>query len=207
MVNKNVSQIFGFLLDVPIMSLSDSSWKCVSSSAAWIFLDTNGSFDIISAKEGAESMKDLEQILTWSDDIYRFAMLVMDHMKRPRDYGTGEVLNMVEIHTISMIAKEPGICVSDIARQWNRTLGAASRNVERLQAKGYVEKRKTDDDGKTVHLYVTERGKRLAEQHHAYDLRIACKFYDLIKSKYSSQDIELFRAILDTLHEFYESAD
>lgn len=174
---------------------------------SWIFLDTNESFDIISAKKGAKNMKDLEQILTWSDDIYRFVMLVMDHMKRPRDYGTGEVLNMVEIHTISMIAKEPGICVSNIARQWNRTLGAASRNVDRLQAKGYVEKRKTGDDGKTVHLYVTERGRRLAEQHHTYDLEIACKFYNLISSKYSTQDIESFRAILATLHEFYKNAD
>lgn len=152
-------------------------------------------------------MEDLEQILTWSDDIYRFVMLVMDNMKRPRDYGTGEVLNMVEIHTISMIAKNPGICVSEIAKQWNRTLGAASRNVDRLLAKGYVEKRKTDNNGKTIHLYVTERGQQLAERHHAYDLEMACKFYEFIRAKYNDHDIETFRAVLAALHKFYENAE
>ncbi len=149
-------------------------------------------------------MRDLEQILTWSDDIYRFVLLVMDHMKRPRNYGTGEVLNMVEIHTIAMIANNPGICVSDIAKMWNRTLGAASRNVDRLNAKGYVEKKKTEDNGKTVHLYVTERGQQLADQHHSYDLEVACKFFDVISEKYSIQDLETFHAILLTLHEFFE---
>lgn len=150
-------------------------------------------------------MKDLEQILTWSDDIYRFVMLVMDHMKRPRDYGTGEVLNMVEIHTIAMIAKNPGICVSDIAKMWNRTLGAASRNVDRLHAKGYIEKKKTEDNGKTVHLYVTEQGQKLADRHHSYDLDVACKYFNIVSEKYSIQDLETFHAILGTLHDFFES--
>ncbi len=153
------------------------------------------------------NMKDAEQILSWSDDIYRFVMQVMDYMKQPRDYGNGELLNMVEIHTIVMIARSPGICISDIAKQWNRTLGAASRNVDRLQAKGYVEKKKTENNGKTIHLYVTEQGRCLAEQHHRNDLEIARELFNQISEKHSLQEIEVFHAVLGTLHTLYENKD
>lgn len=80
--------------------------------------------------------KDSNQLISWADDMYRFVITIMEHMKKPHDYGTGEILNMVEMHTISMIAETPGLCVSDIAQKWNRTLSAASRNVDRLYNKG-----------------------------------------------------------------------
>lgn len=104
---------------------------------------------------------ELNQLCQWADDLYQFVMVMMDHMKQPRDYGTGKILNMVEIHTLSMISESPGICISDVAKRWNRTLSAASRNIDRLAAKGYVEKKKTDGNGKTVHLYLTEKGQNL----------------------------------------------
>lgn len=150
-------------------------------------------------------MDEQEQLLLWSEDIYQFVMLLMDVMKQPRDYGNGEILNMVEIHTISMIAKEPGICISDIARKWNRTLGAASRNVDRLVTKGYVTKQKMEGNDKTIHLFVTEHGQKLADQHHRFDLEAAQQFSDLIRGKFSQEDLEKFHAILQTLYEFYES--
>lgn len=150
-------------------------------------------------------MDEQEQMLLWSEDIYQFAILLMDVMKQPRDYGNGEILNMVEIHTLSMIAKEPGICISEIARKWNRTLGAASRNVERLVAKGYVTRQKMEGNEKTIHLYVTEHGQRLADQHHRFDLEVIQQFFDLIRGKFSLDDLETFHAVLQTLHEFYKN--
>ena len=48
---------------------------------------------------------ELNQLCQWADDLYQFVMVMMDHMKQPRDYGTGKILNMVEIHTLSMISE------------------------------------------------------------------------------------------------------
>ena len=76
------------------------------------------------------------------DDVYRFVMCSMDDYNAVHDYGTGKVLNMVEMHTLSMIADDPGLRVTDVAKMWNRTLGAASKNVNKLCVKGYVEKKK-----------------------------------------------------------------
>lgn len=149
-------------------------------------------------------MDEQEQLLAWSDDIYRFALLVMDVMKQPRDYGTGELLNMVEIHTISMIAAEPGLCVSDIARKWNRTLGAASRNVDRLVSKGYVTKQKMAGNDKTVHLYVTPLGSRLAEAHSRFDREMAARYFRTARKSCSMEDLEKFHTVLQTLYRFFE---
>ena len=96
---------------------------------------------------------ELNQLCQWADDLYQFVMVMMDHMKQPRDYGTGKILNMVEIHTLSMISESPGICISDVAKRWNRTLSAASRNIDRLAAKGYVEKKKTDGKDRFATFY------------------------------------------------------
>lgn len=149
-------------------------------------------------------MIDQEQLLRWSDDIYRFAMLVMDEMRQPRDYGDGRMLNMVEIHTIAMIAEEPGLCVSDVAKKWNRTLGAASRNINRLADKGYVTKQKEEGNEKNVHLYLTPQGLKLAEQHHALDLEAARDFSRIIAEKHTWDELETFHTVLETIYDFYE---
>lgn len=150
-------------------------------------------------------MIDQELLVRWSDDIYRFTMLVMDEMRQPRDYGDGQVLNMVEIHTIAMIAEEPGLCISEVAKKWNRTLGAASRNINRLVDKGYVIKRKEEGDDKTIHLYLTARGQKLAEQHHNLDLQVTNEFSKIIAEKHEWSELVTFHDVLETLYDFYKA--
>ena len=147
--------------------------------------------------------EELDQMIHWADDIYQFVMVMMDHMKQPRDYGTGKILNMVEIHTLSMISADPGICISDVARKWNRTLSAASRNIDRLAAKGYVEKKKLDGNSKTIHLYLTEKGQQLADLHKTYDQEKTEKFARLLAQKYSMEDLRNCIEMMKMIQQFY----
>ena len=142
-------------------------------------------------------------VTSWADDMYRFAITLMDFMKQPHDYGTGEVLNMVEMHTIAMIADNPGICVSDVAQKWNRTLSAASRNVDRLYNKGYIRKEKLNGNKKNIHLYVTEKGQQLTDLHKAYDLNISLEFMKHITEIYSIEDLQKWNSITNTLSKFF----
>ena len=104
--------------------------------------------------EKGTSCRDCEQYQTcvreWMEELYTFVGIAMETLKRPHDYGTGELVSMVEMHTLDRIAEAPGMRVSDIARLWSRTLGAASRNVDRLQGKGLVDKVKLPDNQKNV---------------------------------------------------------
>ena len=82
----------------------------------------------------------LEELVSCTDRFFSLISALSDSTSRPRDYGTGKILNMVEVHTLAMIASTPGITPTQIAQNWNRTLSAASRNIDRLQRKGYVRK-------------------------------------------------------------------
>ena len=146
-----------------------------------------------------------EKYVAMMEDVYRFVMLASDAYAAPRDYGTGKVLNMVEMHTLAMIAEDPGICVTDVAKLWNRTLGAASKNVQRLCDKGYVEKRKLPGNDKTIHLYPTELGLELARRHKAYDLEnIEKTVADLLKHHTEEELLSAYRVLLTAIH-MYEA--
>ena len=55
---------------------------------------------------------------------YDFVEAYNQYMKIARDYGTGETINMVEVHTLTLIEEHPGIMAKDVASMWNRTKGA-----------------------------------------------------------------------------------
>ncbi|WP_068504372.1 MarR family transcriptional regulator [Paenibacillus kribbensis] len=60
-------------------------------------------------------------------------MTYSDYIKATRDYGTGDHINMVEVHTLTMIEENPGITAAKLALEWNRTKGAASQIVIKLE--------------------------------------------------------------------------
>ena len=106
-----------------------------------------------------------------AEKLYTFVFESYTLYSAARDYGNGEKMTMAEIHTLTLIADHPGISVGGVADMWNRTLSAASQNIQKLAQKGLIEKKKEEGNGKTVHLYATEEGKTLSERHKDYDRR------------------------------------
>lgn len=145
-----------------------------------------------------------KQYIEMMENVFQFTLYAGDEYSAPTDYGTGKVLDMVQMHTLSMIADNPGICVSDVAKMWNRTLGAASKNIQRLCSKGYVEKRKLEGNDKTVHLYPTESGMILHALHKQYDLEHARKTVEYLRAHHSEEDLLTFYRVLLTYIKLYE---
>ena len=129
-------------------------------------------------------------------DVYRFIFNAYQEYGAPRDYGIGTPLNMVEMQTLAMIYREPGVCVTDVAKRWGRTLGAASRNVDRLCKKGYVEKRKLPDNDKTVHIYPTELGKKLGEFHEEYESKKIDIMLEMLLSRHTEEELYAFHSVI-----------
>lgn len=158
--------------------------------------------------EKGTSCRDCEQYQTcvreWMEELYTFVGIAMETLKRPRDYGTGELFSMVEMRTLDKIAETPGMRVSDIARLWSRTLGAASRNVDRLQGKGLVDRVKLPDNQKNVRVYPTEKGRELCRLHRAYDRRELDGLARTMLEKYSVEELEIFYRVLRSLREVFE---
>lgn len=148
--------------------------------------------------------QEFDKISHWADDMNQFVMVMMDHMKAPSDYGTGTVLNMVEMYTLAMIAERPGLCVGEVAKLWNRTMSAASRNIDRLCAKDYIEKKKLDGNAKNIHLYVTEKGQKLADLHRRKLNEETARFAEYIQTKCSTEEMEEFFRVMKLVQGYYE---
>lgn len=146
---------------------------------------------------------DLSYYMELMEDVHRFVICTTEDNHLPRDYGKGRLLNMVEMHTLELIAQQPGICVTEVAKVWNRTLAAASKNVNRLCEKGYVEKRKHPGNDKTIHLYPTESGLALVQDHIQSDRNQLSTVMDILFEKYTEEDLKIFHKILLTGIDIY----
>lgn len=104
-----------------------------------------------------------------------------------KDYGTGEMFYSVEIHILSSIAENPGISVTELARKWNRTKGAVSQILKKLESKELIYRKKEAGDKRKSFLYASELGMKLHEAHVAYDTRNYEKFFEQL-TRYCTQE-------------------
>lgn len=140
----------------------------------------------------------LEELIVYADRFFSLISILDDSASRPRDYGTGKILNIVEIHTLAMIVQTPGITPTEIAQNWNRTLSAASRNIDRLQRKGYIRKQFHPGNRKTIHLYPTAEGEKLARLHAQYDATTSRQVAAALLERHSIEEIRTFSAVLES---------
>ena len=131
-----------------------------------------------------------------ADALYEFVILYHDYIYRAHDYGNGDMIKMVEVHTLAMIEDNPGITVSGLAKLWRRAKGTVSVNVATLENRGYIHRKKKNNNAKVVHLYATEKGIELSTIHKAYDnLSIMQIQSDLLKSC-THQELDCFYKVL-----------
>lgn len=133
--------------------------------------------------------------------LYTYVMESMDIYNKPHNYGEGQELSMVEMHTLSMIADNPGLCVTDVAKMWNRTLGAATKNINKLQKKGYVIKKKEPGNNKSIHLFLTEEGLHLDQLHKKYDQLENEKSIKFLMERHTTEELLAFKKVLESLIE------
>lgn len=151
---------------------------------------------MINMEPDIQQNPNFEHYIKLMEDVYRFVMCSMDDYNSVHDYGTGKVLNMVEMHTLSMIAEQPGLRVTDVAKQWNRTLGAASKNISKLCSKGLIQKKKLPGDDKTIHLYATGKGEELAQLHRQYDRQQIADTLRYLLARHKEEDLQTVHEVL-----------
>lgn len=140
-----------------------------------------------------ENLSELSQhIYSKADSLYEFVLKYNDMMHDLHDYGDGQMLNMIEMHLVSYIDQNPGITVSKLAKMWNRTKGAISQQVKKLEANGYINKVKHDSNGRVILLYTSESGKKLSSKHINYDVLEIMKTTQLLLQNCTSEEVDAF---------------
>lgn len=115
--------------------------------------------------------------------------------------GAFKDLSVTEIHTIEAIGMYSIKSMSEVAGTLDITVGTLTTAINHLVKKGYVERRKTEEDRRIVQISLTKRGKL------AY--RIHEKFHkDMVKETIeglSPEEEQVLIKSLDKLNRFFKS--
>ncbi|MGX7058430.1 MarR family winged helix-turn-helix transcriptional regulator [Vagococcus humatus] len=130
------------------------------------------------------------------NNIYQFVMLYYNYIISKHDYGTGDVVSMIEAHTITFIEENPGTTVSELATYWNKTKGAMSQTITKLVDRQLIEKRQSVDNAKIQHLFVTEQGLKLSKAHKLYDTIDIAKTMEQLLEHCSVEEINAFFKVI-----------
>jgi DNA-binding MarR family transcriptional regulator len=88
--------------------------------------------------------------------------------KKPKDFGTGDLLFVSEIHTIAAIGRNPEINITHLAELTGVTKGAISQIVKRLLNKRYIA-RYNSKNSKEVNLRLSDKGYVIFLEHEAFE--------------------------------------
>lgn len=95
---------------------------------------------------------------------------VMSFLDKPRSYSDGnDDLYMGDVHLVVAIGPDGHPSMSEIAQRRDVTQSAVTQMVARLERKGYLFRTKDTEDKRVTLLSLTEKGKRLCQEHLAYD--------------------------------------
>ncbi|SDE36864.1 MarR family winged helix-turn-helix transcriptional regulator [Sporomusa acidovorans] len=130
------------------------------------------------------------------NNIYQFVIKYSDYINAAHDYGTGHILSMTEVHTLTYIEDNPGTTVTELAQHWSKTKSALSQTVSKLVDKGLVYRHKTETNAKTVLLYVTEEGLKLSKAHKLYDTITISKTLEDLSKYCTAEEIDAFYKVI-----------
>lgn len=116
--------------------------------------------------------------------------------KAPHDYGTGVDYTSVEVHLVKYIADNPGITVTEIARDYGRSKGAISQILKKVEEKGLITRECTPRSDNKTPLYVTELGKVLDDAHRDYDERRFGESMNPVRENFTQEEIDTTFTVL-----------
>lgn len=121
----------------------------------------------------------------------------------PRYYVDDELLYSSEIHIIDTVGRNHGEHLSEIARRFGVTKGAASQLIKKLEKKGYVYKELDDTNQTRMKVLLTDKGREAFDKHIEFHA-IHHKGFGEFLSKQSDQNLDNIFNFLNELQKFYK---
>ncbi|WP_119389518.1 MarR family winged helix-turn-helix transcriptional regulator [Taklimakanibacter lacteus] len=79
--------------------------------------------------------------------------------------ATDNALNALDAETLVFIGNNPGCGMGDVARYLNVALTTMSSAIDRLVRRSLIERRRTEDDRRSLALTVTHKGRQAIDDH------------------------------------------
>jgi DNA-binding MarR family transcriptional regulator len=119
--------------------------------------------------------------------------------KKPRDFGTGDLLYVTEIHAMHYIAANPEINVTQLAEISGVTKGAISQTIKRLVSKHYIARYKAKNK-KEVNLRLSDKGYMINQKYEEFE-KERFVFAEKLYENASKEDIILIKNLFTTIYE------
>lgn len=96
-------------------------------------------------------------------ETFRDILKIEEKMLKSRDMN----LSISEIHVIEAVGKGEKIpkTISELAEDLDVTIPSVTNAIKKLEANGYVEKRKSANDGRSVFVSLTRLGEKVDNVH------------------------------------------
>jgi DNA-binding MarR family transcriptional regulator len=121
--------------------------------------------------------------------------------RKPKDYGTGDLLYIAEIHTITMVGKNREINMTQLAEMMGVTKGAISQTIRKLVSKNFMIK-SNDINRKEINLKLSKKGLIVYKEQESFQKELfdfAGPLYEKAKPKDRELVQRLFLAIIDNM--------
>lgn len=129
--------------------------------------------------------------------LYKFINLMNFYSKNKHSSELDKELTMTEIHMLVDISENENTTVTEIAKNTNRTKGAISQIITKLEKKGYIEKRLDSKDAKISFLELTASGNAISEEHKIYDIKALSKTINRLLEDCTIDEIEKFYKVVN----------
>ncbi|MBC5996658.1 MarR family transcriptional regulator [Romboutsia ilealis] len=109
-------------------------------------------------------------------------------------------LSITEIHTIDAIGTEGNRTMGEIAHDLRITVGTLTTAINRLIKKGYVERKRIEEDRRVVIVSLTEKGKNVFDIHSVFHKEMI----DTILENFHGEDLDVLTRALGKASRFFE---
>ena len=110
-------------------------------------------------------------------------------------------LSMKEIHTIEAVGIKDAKTMGEIAHDLRITVGTLSAAITKLIKKGYVERKRTEEDRRVVLVSLTSKGENVYREHQVFHEEMITSML----GNFSEEEEEDILAIaLEKLNSFFE---
>ena len=106
-----------------------------------------------------------------------------------------------DMHIIEAIGEDSGARMTDIARKLNITVGSLTTSMNSLVNKGYVSRKRSENDRRVVNIYLRDKGLEAYEHHKQFHKEMTGALVNCL----TPEELGVWMKSLDTLTEFFQS--
>jgi DNA-binding MarR family transcriptional regulator len=123
--------------------------------------------------------------------------------RKPKDYGTGDLLYFTEIHTITMVGNNREINMTQLAEMMGVTRGAISQTIHKLVHKNLILKSNSTNK-KEVNLKLSEKGNVVYKGQESFQKELFT-FAGTLYEQASPEDRDLVKRLFMAITENMQS--